>query len=134
MMGLTGLPKSGLVVNVVFHLGAASELPPQLSSSNATVLTIVLSNIPQVHPFSMDTAGPAAYRAAKNATLRALTEFCHVQRPTFNHYICYIEATEQDWGLQNKGREISKTKTKSKNKSRRGSSAVKHSRVTEKRA
>jgi predicted acylesterase/phospholipase RssA len=155
MMGLTGIPKSGLVVNVVFHLGAASELPPHLTlpnrNSKATILTVVLSNIPQVNPFTMNTAGPAAYRAAKNATLRALTQCCHVQRPAINHYIFYIEAMEQDWRIgeidgllkkiKNKDCEDSKkdssktkTTTKTSTKSRRGSSAVKHSRVSAKRS
>lgn len=93
--GLVGLPEnaSHFILNVVFT-GAAEVLPTHLAG--ATVLTVWLKNIPDVNPFSMDTAGPAAYRAAKAATLRALTQSCHVQQSAPKKWLFFVEAGPGD--------------------------------------
>lgn len=92
LVGLTALPKSKIIVNVVFTPGPHA-LPPHLQGQGAvTLITVYLSGMPQVQPFSMTTAGPVAYRAAKEATLRALTHSCHVQRPSLDRWLFFVEA------------------------------------------
>uniref|UniRef100_A0A7S3M752 PNPLA domain-containing protein n=1 Tax=Spumella elongata TaxID=89044 RepID=A0A7S3M752_9STRA len=80
-----------LVVNIVFGRSsvASSVLPPQLK--NHKLLTVVVENIPSVHPFSMDTMGVEAYKAARAATLKALHS-SHMQEFSANHWCCYIDA------------------------------------------
>ena len=61
MMALPALPPSNLLVNIVCgtERTLSSVLPPQFK--HATLLTIVIDNVPLVTPFSMAEMGPVAY-------------------------------------------------------------------------
>lgn len=110
LVGMQGVPLSTkLIVNVVFDQAScdmtrpprpnnplsaeSSPLPLHLRSLSANLLTVVLMGIPEVTPFSMEIAGPAAYNAAKLATLNALQSSCHVQQLTSNHWVFYVDAS-----------------------------------------
>lgn len=86
-----------LVVNIVFDQqsilyhgdGPDHLLPTQLRGCGVDLITLVLSGLPDVTPFSMETQGPLAYRVAKQATLAAL-ERCHVQQLNAHHWAFFV--------------------------------------------
>lgn len=93
LMALPGLPSSNLVVNIVCGRGRieSSVLPSEYK--DARLLTIVLDNMPQVHPFSMETTGPEAYRIAFQATLQAL-DSAHIQQTHRDHWLVYVDGAQ----------------------------------------
>lgn len=96
-LSLPGVGPSGVVVNVVFdqqsiqYTGTTPDhlLPPHLRDKGIDLLTVVLSGLPDVNPFTMESQGPLAYRCAKQATLAAL-ERCHVQQLNAHHWVFFV--------------------------------------------
>jgi len=95
LMALPGVPPSNLVVNIVCGRGrlASSVLPEKFK--DARLLTIVLDNIPSVHPFSMGTSGPIAYQTARAAMHRALIDG-HIMQMSHKHWVVHLDGTNSE--------------------------------------
>jgi hypothetical protein len=85
MMALPGLPTSNLIVNIVCGYERLPSSKPPVEYQHATLLTIVIDNIPMVYPFTMTQMGPVAYGTAYEATLRALEQNPVLQRQQNNN-------------------------------------------------
>ena len=94
LMALQGVPSSSnLIVNIVCDaaLAADSRIPEKFS--NASLLTIVMNNIPDVSPSSMDETGPLAYESARSAMKRALASG-NLQQVAYNNWILHIDGID----------------------------------------
>ena len=58
----------------------------------ASLLTIVMNNIPDVSPFNMDTTGPIAYETARAAMSSALVNGS-MQQVAYNHWVLHIDGS-----------------------------------------
>jgi hypothetical protein len=71
-------------------LASDSQIPDKFQG--ASLLTIVLNNIPDVSPLNMNETGPLAFEAARSAMLTAL-DSGNVQQEAYNHWILHLYGT-----------------------------------------
>eukprot|EP00854_Cymbomonas_tetramitiformis_P022301 gene22301-26903_t len=105
--GMYGLEKvhdpadDGLVVNLMASRKQVkhSVLPPAIKNSGATILTIVLENVPHVSPFSMTDGGPVAYERARAGLKKAFNDDSPLDKLGPGRYLAIVDcslALEED--------------------------------------
>lgn len=106
-MALSGVPNSNLLVNVLCGRSQLLQFPlannPALCKrKDIQVLSLVYENVPRVSPFSMQTTGPQAFDAARQATKRLLSEVTLTSMQKFgpNHWFIVIDGSLKDLPLQ----------------------------------
>ena len=101
LMALPALDEQQRVVNIVFSsasipsAAAASSRPDNIA--RAKLLTIVVTNVPPVNPFTMDERGSVAHAAAKQAMLLAIARGAageRLQLVGHRHWACYVDASQ----------------------------------------
>lgn len=126
--GLNALPHmpkdSKTIISICFDKSSVNTaydaIPDSLREQGARLLCVVINNIVQVTPFSMEDLGPASYRGAKNAILNALQQSkSHtIEKLADNHYVTYIDATANNAYTQNVNNLVNTSRSRSSSSKR----------------